>query len=108
VSPGQLAIGYFDTTTSQNPNNVADQWTYTIAETSNALDAAPVFQTTAMNSGEIYHSGDICNSGILCGSMVPGTGNDRSLADFTSGVLDGDGCPLFTFGGAPSEVAVRS
>ena len=53
------------------------------------------------SSGNLYHIGDICNSGILCGLGAPGTGTDRSLADFTSAAVDSNGCPFFSFAGNP-------
>ena len=53
-----------------------------------------------MNPGFVYHKGQICNAGILCG--LPGQPSDRSLLDFTSAVIDGQGCPIYTFAGNPS------
>jgi hypothetical protein len=112
-SPGQLAIGYYRTdnaTPHRDPNDSTDQWVYTTAETDNALASSPMYQFTDMPAApgtldNHYHYGDICTSGTLCGTMVPGTGKDRSLLDFTSAQVDTDGCPFFTFGGNPKSAA---
>jgi hypothetical protein len=109
--PGELAIGYYRTTNGKtDPNDPTDRWTYTTALTSNLLDANPTFQFTDMLAtpgalDNTYHYGDICTSGTLCGTTVPGTGTDRSLLDFTSAVVDTDGCVLFTFAGNPKSSA---
>jgi hypothetical protein len=104
---GQLAIGYFRTTNGvTNPNDINGAWTYTVTESTDAADAkAADFVTADMQPGRIFHSGDICNSGILCGTPAPGAGSDRSLLDFTQATVDGDGCPIFTFGGNPDGVS---
>jgi LPXTG-motif cell wall-anchored protein len=46
-----------------------------------------------MDGGHVYPQGDICNEGLLC---VQG---DRSLVDFTSATVDGNGCVLYTWAG---------
>ncbi|MHB8341326.1 MAG: hypothetical protein ACYDB7_09150 [Mycobacteriales bacterium] len=98
---GQLAIGYFRTVNGvTDPNSASGQWTYTAAETTDATSPHPNFGYTDVRPGYLYHVGDICNLGILCG-LVPGGPSDRSLLDFTSATLDGQGCPLFTFAGNP-------
>jgi MYXO-CTERM domain-containing protein len=100
---GQLAIGYFRTTNGiTDPNSADGTWTYTVAESTNALNPATAgFAYGDMQSGRTFHAGDICTSGILCNTGLPGTGNDRSLADFTQATVDSDGCPIFTFAGNP-------
>ncbi len=95
---GQLALGYFQTTNAKtDPNDLGGKWTYTTAETGNALAAQPSFSFSDVNPSFIYHYGQICNQGILC---TPN--GDRSLADFTSATIDPAGCPLFTFAGNPT------
>ena len=108
LEPGQLAVGYFRTINGvTDPNDSHGVWTYTVAETSNALNASPSFQFTDLaGSGStkgtnVWHIGDICNSGVLCDSGLPGTGTDRSLADFTSAAMNADGCPFFSFAANP-------
>ena len=102
---GQLAIGYFRTINGKtDPNDSADKWTYSTAESGNALAARPTFTYADVNPGYDYHNGEICNLGILCG-LVPGQPTDRSLADFTSAALDVHNCPLFTFAGNPTGSA---
>ena len=102
---GQLAIGYFRAVNGvTNPNDATAKWTYTAASTTNGTAGTGAgFQVADVNPGFVYHTGDICNSGILCGSGAPGTGNDRSLLDFTSATIDGSGCVLFTFAGNPGQ-----
>lgn len=99
---GQLAIGYFRTINGKtDPNDSADKWTYSTAETTDAAAASPAFSYADVNPGYDYHNGEICNLGILCGS-VPGQPSDRSLLDFTSATLDPSNCPLFVFAGNPT------
>jgi hypothetical protein len=99
---GQIALGYFRTTNGvTNPNSTTGVWTYTTAESRDALAAHAKFTISDVAPGVIYHRGDICNQGILCGS-VPGGPSDRSLLDFTAAALDRHGCPLFTFAGNPT------
>jgi hypothetical protein len=113
LSAGQLAIGYFRTTNGNtDPNNAADVWTYTAAESTNALSLKTAFSFTdvpaaAGTTGNTYHYGDICTSGILCGTGIPGTGTDRSLLDFTSAAVDANGCMFFTFAGNPKSAATN-
>lgn len=100
---GQLAVGYFRTTNGvTDPNDASGRWTYTVTWSANATDPKTASFTTAdVQPGKIFHIGDICNSGILCGTGLPGTGSDRSLADFTQATVDSDGCPIFTWAGNP-------
>jgi len=98
---GQLALGYFQTTNDKtDPNDLGGKWTYTTAETGNALADQPSFSFSGVNPGFTYHNGQICNAGILCGT--PNQPSDRSLLDFTSATVDPAGCPLFTFAGNPT------
>jgi len=101
---GDLSIGYYRTVNGKtNPNDPDSKWAYTIAESTNALNAkGATFAFADLDHSKVFHAGDICTSGILCGTGLPGTGNDRSLADFTQATLDSDGCPIFTFAGNPS------
>ncbi len=114
LSAGQLAIGYFRTINgTTDPNSSAGAWTYTVAESTNALSSSTGFRFTDMAAAagtvsNTYHYGDICTSGILCGSGVPGTGNDRSLLDFTSAAVDSDGCMFFTFAGNPRSASTNT
>jgi hypothetical protein len=108
--PGEVAIGYFRTVNGKtDPNDAYGEWTYTVAESSDANSATPHWTYSDVNPGHIYHYQDICNSGLLCGSGLPGTGNNRDLADFTSAALDSGDCPAFVFAdesvGNPAPVA---
>lgn len=110
AGPGELAIGYFRTTNGvTNPNDAKGVWTYTVAETGNALAAPPAFSFTDVGGpNHVWHSGDICNSGLLCGTGAPGTGSDRSLLDFSSATVDSDGCPIVVFAGNPGGSPTRN
>ncbi|GAC1339792.1 MAG: hypothetical protein NVSMB29_07740 [Candidatus Dormibacteria bacterium] len=101
---GDLALGYFRTTNgTTDPNDAKGMWTYTTAESTNATSTEPSFSIADVTPGPtIYHAGDICTSGILCGLPLPGVGQDRTLADFTSATIDQHGCPIFTFAGNPN------
>lgn len=99
---GSIAIGFFRTVNGvTDPNSPAGKWTYSAEVTANAL-SSPSWSRADL--GTIMHVGDICTSGLLCGTGIPGTGNDRSLLDFTSAALDTAGNPVFTFAGNPSGV----
>jgi hypothetical protein len=100
---GQLSIGYFRTTNGNtDPNDPKDTWTYTVAQATDATDATKAsFSYGDVQPGRIFHFGDICTSGILCGTGLPGTGQDRTLADFTQATIDSDGCPIYAFAGNP-------
>ena len=117
---GQLAVGVYHTINGvTDPNDPNGKWTYEALETSDAFGQlnAPAGATTAslgdlvdvpVNAGStgrgfVYHAHDICNSGTLCGLGLPGTGNDRTLADFTMAALGADGCPIFAFAANPGD-----
>jgi hypothetical protein len=101
--PGSLALGFFRTVNGvTDPNSADGQWTYSAAVTTNALASKVQWTAVDLPGKQIMHSGDICTSGILCGTGIPGTGNDRSLLDFTSAALDSHGNPVFTFAGNPA------
>ncbi|MGI8610150.1 MAG: sialidase family protein [Candidatus Dormibacteria bacterium] len=103
---GQLAIGYFRTTNGvKDPNNPMAKWTYTVSETSGAVNPlTAAFASADISPGVIYHNGEICNIGLLCG-LLPNQPSDRSLADFTAAAVDSDGCPIFTWAGNPTGTA---
>jgi hypothetical protein len=120
ISPGQLAVGYFETVNGiTDPNNTSAQWAYSVIETNDALAASPIFSGAQMTggsgpNGNIYHTGAICNLGIICNPLS--ASGDRSLADFTSAtdevvpLANGppslnpslEGCPIFSWAGNPN------
>src|SRR3954447_18653217 len=94
---GQVAIGWFGTNTSPDPNNLTSQWRYYGGE---SLDGGQSFAYTTITP-DVIHYGYICTQGIFCGLVPPGQGN-RNLADFASVAIDpGTGCAAAAFPGDP-------
>jgi hypothetical protein len=89
----QVALGFYRTTTSKNPNRDDDVWKYQVAISRNG---GRDFRYTRITDGPI-HYGQICNQGILC------TGG-RNLLDFSSvGVNPKTGCVMAVFAGDPYD-----
>jgi hypothetical protein len=96
---GQVAIGWFGSSTSATENNVEDQWHYYVATSTTA--GRSFTQTTVTRN--VIHYGDICTQGIMCG-LVPGSTGDRNLADFSSLSVDpATGRLLVVFPGDPQN-----
>ena len=110
---GELAIGWYQSINTTDPNDVSGQWRYVGLESSNADSVAPTFVATALGSPStpgvgIVHVGQICSQGILCttgqleDSVSPltstgsGQGN-RNLADFSSVTIDSNGCAIYVY-----------
>ena len=75
----QVAVGWFGTSTSADPNFVEDQWRYYVAT---SFDGGKHFAQTTVTRDAI-HYGDICTQGLFCAS-----GGNRNLADFDELVVD--------------------
>lgn len=89
----QVALGFYRTRTSKDPNNPNNVWKYTVATSRNG---GRTFKYTQITDGAI-HYGQICNLGILC------TGG-RNLLDFSSvGVNPRTGCVMAVFAGDPYD-----
>ncbi|HSP65628.1 MAG TPA: hypothetical protein VLO10_05495 [Candidatus Deferrimicrobium sp.] len=94
---GQVAVGYYGTTAATGCNsacqldyrNSSNKFQFYIAETLDALDAAPAFTTNQVTTTS-PHPGGICTDGILCGTPQSAGGN-RNLADFESMTVDPNG-----------------
>lgn len=86
--PGEVAVGWFGSSTSNDENYTKNQWRYYVA-TSSTFGKAWTQSTVTKN---VIHYGDICTQGLLC-SLNPlgygpySTGN-RNLADFSSLAYD--------------------
>jgi len=102
---GQLVFGFYHSTNTTDTNDLTGQWKYTAFESSNADTATPTYTSidlgSASNPGTgIVHQGQICTAGIDCttGQVVgPAGSGNRNLADFSSVVIDQNGCAIFTY-----------
>jgi hypothetical protein len=73
----EVAVGWFGTSNSGDPNYQKNQWRYYVAT---SFDGGKHFAQTTVTPSPI-HYGDICVSGLFCG-LVPGQPSNRNLADF--------------------------
>ena len=95
---GQVAVGWYGSSTSTTPDNAKDVWNYYVA-TSTQGGAAGTF-TQAQVTPSPFHFGDICTQGVFCG--LPGFASNRNLLDFTSiGVDPQTGCLIAAIPGDP-------
>lgn len=96
---GQVAVGWFGSSSSLSENDVKDQWRYYVAT---SVNGGRSFAQSTVTASVIHH-GDICTQGIMCG-LVPGSAGDRNLADFSSLVVDpATGRLLAVFPGDPEN-----
>ncbi len=93
----EVAVSWFGTSTSGDPNYTKDQWRYYVAT---SFDGGRHFNQTTVTPRPI-HYGDICTEGVYCG-MTPGGPSNRNLADFASIAVDPrTGQLLLAFPGDP-------
>ncbi|HVA59328.1 MAG TPA: sialidase family protein [Mycobacteriales bacterium] len=103
LGSNQVALGWFGSSTSGDPNNTKDRWNYYVAT---SLDGGRTFQQSAVAlsgkwAGSYVHYGDICTQGLFCG-LVPGQPGNRDLADFSSLTVNPrTGCLLLAFPADP-------
>lgn len=120
-APGEADIVFYGTTATGEPNGVCGDfaaqgpcpnneglplfsapnppaWRVSMAQTLNALSAAPTFTQTPVTS-EVTHFGEICTNGLVCGS------SDRSLLDYISVALDCNGSAHVAFAANPTETS---
>jgi hypothetical protein len=96
---GQVAVGWFGSSSSLTENDVKDQWRYYVAT---SVDGGRTFAQSTVTKN-VIHYGDICTQGIMCG-LVPGSTGDRNLADFSSLAVDpANGRLLAVFPGDPAN-----
>jgi hypothetical protein len=99
LAGGQVAIGWFGTSTSGDPNGLMNQWRYYVAT---SRDAGQTFAYATVTPDVIHH-GDICTQGIFCG-LIPNQPGNRNLADFSSIAIDpSSGCLLVALPGDPQN-----
>jgi len=90
--PGRAAVAWYRGSLPGNPNSLANEWTIHMAQTLNALDAAPAFQTVQV-SQNVIHRGEICLAGTLCDA----TGRDRSFLEYPSIDMDSKGAAVVVY-----------
>ena len=91
--PGQVALGFYRTRTTADPNSSRNTWKYEVAA---SRDFGRHFAYRRITDRPI-HYGEICTTGILC------TGG-RNLLDFSSvGVNPRTGCIMAVFAGDPYD-----
>lgn len=96
---GQVAIGWFGSSTSNTPNGTQDVWNYYVA-TSTSAGAAGSFALAKVTPTP-FHYGDVCTEGVFCGS-IPGGPSNRNLLDFDSIAVNPlTGCLVLAIPGDP-------
>jgi hypothetical protein len=94
---GQVAIGWFGTSTSGDPNTQTNQWRYYAAT---SFDRGSTWSRATVTPN-VIHYGDVCTQGVFCG-LIPGQPSNRNLLDFSS--LDANpatGCVAIALPGDP-------
>lgn len=90
--PGRAAIVWYRSPLAGNPNSLASEWMIYLAQTLNAFDATPAFQTVPV-SQNIVHRGEICTDGTLCDAQ----GRDRSFLEYPSVDVDAKGAAIVVY-----------
>jgi hypothetical protein len=90
--PGRAAVAWYRGSLAGNPNSLANEWTIHMAQTLNALDAAPAFQTVQV-SQNVIHRGEICLDGTFCDVE----GRDRSFLEYPSIDVDSKGAAVIVY-----------
>jgi len=90
--PGRAAVVWYRSPLAGNPNSLASEWTIHMAQTLNAFDAAPSFETVQV-SQNIVHRGEICTDGTLCDAQ----GRDRSFLEYPSVDMDSKGAAVVVY-----------
>jgi hypothetical protein len=110
---GDLALGWYHSTNTADPNDGTGLWVYQSLETRNATSATPTFVAATLGATEnpngYVHQGSICTLGILCApSPTDPTSGNRNLADFTSVTIDQTRCAVYTYADDGAIVADQS
>jgi len=82
----EVAVGWFGTSSSGDPNYLKSQWRYYVAT---SFDGGKHFNQTTVTPSPI-HYGDICTQGLFCSvNDLTGTAaSNRNLADFDELAVD--------------------
>ncbi|HLX87788.1 MAG TPA: sialidase family protein [Acidimicrobiales bacterium] len=95
---GQVAVGWYGSSTSNTPDDTNDVWNYYVATSTQG--GLPGTFGQAQVTPTPFHFGDICTEGVFCG--MPGFPSNRNLLDFTSlGVDPLTGCVVAAMPGDP-------
>jgi hypothetical protein len=99
---GQLAVGWYRSTNTTDPNQGTGLWEYDALLSTNATNATPSFTRVRLgateNANGYVHQGSICTLGIACTpSPTDPTSGNRNLADFTSVTIDPHGCAIYAY-----------
>jgi hypothetical protein len=110
---GQLAIGWYHSTNTSDPNDGTGLWKYQALISGNATSTTPAFVRTTLgateNANGYVHQGSICTLGILCApSPSDPTSGNRNLADFSSVTIDRHGCTVYAYGDDGAILADQS
>jgi hypothetical protein len=91
--PRQVALGFYRTHTTSNPDSKRNLWSYEVAA---SQSSGRHLTYRRLTDGPI-HYGEICTTGILCTS-------GRNLLDFSSvGINPRTGCIIAVFAGDPYD-----
>ena len=90
--PGRANIVWYRGTMPGNSGSLSNTWQIYMAQTLNALDAAPKFSTVAV-SQNVVHRGEICLRGLNCNVE----GRDRSFLEYPSVWIDSKGAAVVTY-----------
>jgi len=88
-------------------NALTNRWQIYMAQTLNALDATPTYETTTVSEHTV-HFGEICLAGLSCDTAVPPGSRDRSFLEFPSITLDDRGAAMIIWNDNTNQSAVTA
>jgi hypothetical protein len=94
--PGRVDLVWYRSPLAGNPHNPASRWDIFLAQSLDALDAAPTFTVARVNETTI-HAGEICTIGLSCDTAIPPGSRDRSFLEFPSVDVDSRGAAVITY-----------
>ena len=99
--PGRVDVVWYRSALPGNPVNTNSMWNIYMAQSINANDASPTFNTVKV-SQDIIHRGQICLEGLDCDTAVPM--QDRSFLEYPSVWLDSKGAAIVTYNDNANQV----
>ncbi|MFS8085570.1 MAG: hypothetical protein ACMG6H_08065, partial [Acidobacteriota bacterium] len=85
-------------------NNAASRWDIHMAQSLDALSAAPSFTVNQVNENTV-HTGEICQDGLNCDiDTLTGSPRDRSFAEFPSIDIDSRGAAFITYNDSTNQL----
>jgi hypothetical protein len=94
--PGRVALVWYRSPRAGNPIDPASRWDIWMAQSLDALSAAPTFEVGRVNETTI-HAGEICLDGLNCDLALPPGARDRSFLEFPSVAIDSRGAAYVTY-----------